>query len=137
MLCTCLQLKQAFPGQPQATPVSELGKLTADLYLSLSNHATVDLKNGHAAESQDKDFKISIMNMFKNLRENMKKSINESTNKQTNEMKKTVQDVKNRNKIIKNKQTEENLEMKNLGVPTGTSKTSLTNRIQETVSLGH
>lgn len=61
------------------------------------------------------------MNMFKNLRENMKKSINESTNKQTNEMKKTVQDMKNGNKIIKNKQTEENLEMKNLGVKTGTS----------------
>jgi N-acetylmuramoyl-L-alanine amidase CwlA len=96
------QLQQAFSRHQLATPASELGKLTADLHFSISNPTTVGLKNSNRAESQDKDSKISIMNMFKNLRENMEKSINENRNKQRNEMKKIIQGEKKRKKIVQN-----------------------------------
>ena len=46
-------------------------------------------------------------------------------------MKETVQDLKIEIEVIKKTQTERTLEMENLGKRTGTTETSITNRIQE------
>ena len=46
-------------------------------------------------------------------------------------MKETVQDLKTETEVIKETQIKGTLEMENLGKQTGTTETSMTNRIQE------
>ena len=43
----------------------------------------------------------------------------------------TVQDLKNEKEVMKKRQTEGRLDMENFGNRTGTTETSITNRIQE------
>ena len=45
------------------------------------------------ADAQNNDFKIVIVNMFKQLKENMNKCLNEDHNTQFNKIMKTFQDI--------------------------------------------
>lgn len=55
----------------------------------------------------------------------------EKTNKQMEETIKTVQDLKMEIKEIKERYNEGNWDEKNLGIQTGTSEASFTNKIQD------
>lgn len=56
--------------------------------LEARNHAAIGPERGNIAETQDKSYKITFMNMLEILKEDLNKSIYENTNKQRNEMKK-------------------------------------------------
>ena len=59
------------------------------------------------------------------------KEIQENTTKQVKEMNKTVHDLKIQIPPIKKRQTERILRMENLGKRTGTTDSSMINRIQD------
>lgn len=67
-------------------------------------------------EAVDKDFKITIMDMFKEFEENISKSFDEvceNTKKQLNKIMKTIQDIKVEMESLKKIQTEVKVQMKN------------------------
>jgi uncharacterized coiled-coil protein SlyX len=68
---------------------------------------------------------------FKEKTNESLKEIQESTIKQIKQLNKTVQDFKMEIEAMKKTQTNEILEMKNLGNRTGTTDASITNRIQD------
>ena len=74
---------------------------------------------------------LKIIEAFKEEKNKTLKEIQEILTKQVKEMNKTVQDLKMEIEAIKKTQTEEILEMENLGKRTGTTDASITNRIQE------
>ena len=58
--------------------------------LETNNPITVGPKKCYKAKAQDKDFKVAIVNIFKDLKEDMNKFLNEdheNTKKQFNEIK--------------------------------------------------
>lgn len=60
-----------------------------------SNHTTVGLEKCSISEAQDKDFKTTFMNVFKNLKRDLNKSpskIYENPNNHWNEIMKTAHD---------------------------------------------
>lgn len=62
----------------------------------LSNYTKAGPKKCNLAKAQDKDFKITAMNMFKNLKEDMNNpphEVCENLKKEWNEMMKIVQDM--------------------------------------------
>lgn len=57
--------------------------------LETNNPITVGSKKFYKAKAQDKDFKVAIVNIFKDLKEDMNKFLNEdhkNTKKQFNEI---------------------------------------------------
>jgi hypothetical protein len=74
---------------------------------------------------------VKIVEAFKEEMNRSFKDIKENTTKQIKEMNEIVQDLKMKIEAIKKTQTEGILEMENLGKGTGTTDTSITNRIQE------
>lgn len=81
------------------------------------------------AETQDKDFKIASMTIFKDLKEDMNKSTNEvcaNTRRLRNEINSSKQE---RSRITKETHAEKNLETKNVGCQTKL-ELSLTDKVK-------
>jgi hypothetical protein len=71
------------------------------------------------------------MKMIDNFKEKMNKFLNKIDNQTGEGKNKNIQDLKMKIESIKKTQTEEILEMENLGRRTGITDVSITNRIQE------
>lgn len=100
----------------------------------LNNSITVGLEKCSIVQTQDKDFRKVVINMFKDIKEAMNKSLNEeqeNTEKQLNEVLKTVQEMKVEIESLKKTKTETKQEMKNLECQTQTSEVSLTKRMEK------
>ena len=82
-----------------------------------------DVKNCRK-EMEMTNKKVDAMN--KSLKDNQ-----ENQEKAIKQVRETVQDLKNEMEIMKKTETEGRLDMENLGKRTGTTETSITNRIQE------
>ena len=67
--------------------------------------------------------------MNKPLKDTQEKQ--EKQEKAIKQVRETVQDLKNEMEVMKKTQTKGRVEMENLGKQTGTTETSITNRIQE------
>lgn len=80
---------------------------------------------------QDKDLKIGFVNVIEVLKEKMSNLLKDVHENKNSKEKKSVQDRKVKIESIKKSQTEQNLEMKNLGTLTGTSEASLINGKQK------
>jgi hypothetical protein len=86
-----------------------------------SNRITEEPEKDNIAEAQDKDFKMAVMNMFRDLREVVNKFFKEAMKtlkEQLNTILKIFQDMKVKIKSLKKIQTEVELKMKNLGYQT-------------------
>lgn len=97
-----------------------------------SNPTIVGFENCNIAGEQDKELKITFMNIIKVLKEKMNEGLKEiykKNPKEWNEMNKADQDMKIKTESIKKIQTKGILEMKILRTQTGTSEAIFNNRI--------
>lgn len=99
-----------------------------------SNRITEEPEKDNIAEAQDKDFKMAVMNMFRDLREVVNKFFKEAMKtlkEQLNTILKIFQDMKVKIKSLKKIQTEVELKMKNSKCQTKTSEVSLNNKLED------
>lgn len=98
-----------------------------------SNPTIVGFENCNIAEEQDKELKITFMNIIKVLKEKMNEGLKEIYKKKKlkewNEINKADQDLKIETESIKKIQTKGILEMKILRTQIGTSEATFNKRI--------